>query len=177
MKNLSRKLSYVLRHKPENIGLKLDKNGWADIETLVNLMSDAGDYVTKHMIDTVVRYNDKQRFSYDETGTKIRANQGHSIKVDLNLKPERPPRILYHGAPLTSLKSIKKLGLVKMKRHHVHLSRDIHTAQKVGARRGDFTVLEINASHMYADAYKFYKSQNGVWLTDSVPVKYIKFKL
>lgn len=174
MKNLSKLLSYVLRHKPEKIGITLDKHGWTDISTLIYQLNKHGHEVTLRMIIEIVETNDKKRFTINESLTKIRANQGHSVKVDLGLENKRPPKQLYHGTPMYFLDSIFKNGLEKKKRHAVHLSEDVETAVTVGSRRGQFEVLVINSGLMFFDGHKFQLSDNGVWLTDSVPAKYIK---
>lgn len=170
----SRFLSYVLRHHPEEIGLKLDKNGWCDVEELIEKSATKDVIITKESLEQIVIDNDKQRFGFNEDKTKIRANQGHSVKVDLKLKAQRPPSVLYHGTIKKSADIILKEGLKPMSRHHVHLSSEKATAINVGSRRGTPVMLYINAQAMYADGYKFYQSENKVWLTDEVPTKYIK---
>jgi putative RNA 2'-phosphotransferase len=164
----SKFLSLVLRHEPETIGLTLDDNGWADIETLIDLANANGKPVTRALID-----NDKQRFAISEDGLRIRANQGHSIDVDLALTALEPPATLYHGTATRFAKSIRNLGLVKQSRQHVHLSSDQATAIKVGTRHGKPLVLKIRAGEMHARGLAFFRSENGVWLTDAVAAEFI----
>jgi len=173
---VSRFLSLVLRHKPQEIGLHLDAQGWADIAELIEKATTAGRIFTSHDLEEIVASNDKQRFAYNEDRTKIRANQGHSIEVELLLEPATPPDRLYHGTVEKFLKYIQSQGLRKMNRHHVHMSADSATAAKVGERRGEAIILIINSGDMSRDGFIFYRSANGVWLTDHVPVKYIIFK-
>jgi len=175
---LSKFLSLVLRHKPQTIGLTLDKNGWADVQELLDkcLEYDGLLGLSMDVLEEVVETNDKKRFAFNEDKTKIRASQGHSLKnVDLGLEPKDPPFRLYHGTSEDRIKSIKEKGLVKGNRQHVHLSLDFDTAVKVGKRHGKPQVLFISSDRMVQDGYKFYLSDNNVWLTDHVPVKYIKF--
>ncbi|MGO1073040.1 RNA 2'-phosphotransferase [Lysobacter sp. CA199] len=169
----SKFLSLVLRHAPETIGLSLDANGWADIEELIDLANANGKPVTRALIDEVVRDNDKQRFAISEDGLRIRANQGHSIEVDLALTALEPPATLYHGTATRFAKSIRNLGLVKQSRQHVHLSSDQATAIKVGGRHGKPLVLRIRAGEMHAGGIAFFRSENGVWLTDTVAPEFI----
>ncbi len=172
---VSKFLSYVLRHRPQHIGLVLDAHGWAAIDELIRLAPKAGRRLTRELIEEVVRSNDKQRFSISDDGTRIRASQGHSVSVDLALSPAEPPTILYHGTVLRNISSIKQHGLERRQRHHVHLSSDERTARSVGARHGEPLVLRIRAGAMFHEGYLFYLSDNGVWLTDNVPVRYIMF--
>jgi putative RNA 2'-phosphotransferase len=172
-RKVSKTLSYVLRHKPEQIGIIIDKNGWTDVNDLLNKISIKVENVTFEVLEEVVAENDKQRFSFNEDKTKIRANQGHSIKVDLELKTKRPPKTLYHGTTKEAIDGIVKSGLIKMNRQHVHLSDEKETATKVGSRRGKAIIIFIDTQKMYADGFKFYQSENGVWLTDHVPSKYL----
>lgn len=176
-KSLSKFLSLVLRHKPETIGIELDSNGWADLQDFIekaNAKRPASPITEQDILD-VVADNDKKRYVLSEDGTKIKAAQGHSISVDLNLKKEVPPFMLYHGTVEKFLPLIKKDGLLKMNRNHVHLSKDEATAINVGGRRGQPIVLKIAARHMHNEGHAFYLSENGVWLTDNVPVRYIEF--
>ena len=165
----SKFLSLILRHKPETIGLQLDKNGWADIDELLSLSNS-----TIEQLDEIVATNNKQRFSYNVDKTKIRANQGHSIQVDLELVEQVPPERLFHGTATRNLNSIRKIGIIKGTRQHVHLSDCLETAKVVGSRHGSPAVLFIKAGQMHRDGYRFFLSDNGVWLTDSVPVQYIE---
>lgn len=168
----SKFLSFVLRHKPEAIGLTLDPQGWASIPKLIEKASSEIS-LTQDLINQVVATNDKQRFSLSEDGRRIRANQGHSIKVDLDFTPKVPPSILYHGTATRFLPSIRKDGLSPGQRHHVHLSTDTKTATAVGQRYGKPIVLQIAAGEMYQQGFEFFLSENGVWLTEKVPVRYL----
>ncbi len=176
-KSVSKFLSLVLRHSPETIGLKLDENGWADITELILKCNNKGgqNQMTTELLDYVVENNDKKRFAFNEDKTKIRASQGHSISVELNLKETEPSDFLYHGTVEKFLENIKNEGLQRMSRQHVHLSKDRETAVKVGSRRGIPQILTIRSREMHKDGFKFYLSENNVWLTDEVPVKYIDF--
>lgn len=166
---LSKLLSLILRHEPSKIGLaELEPAGYVPVALLLERLN-----VTREDLDMIVEENNKQRFAYDPTGTRIRANQGHSVPVDLQLSPDMPPDVLYHGTPEKSVAQIRQEGLRKMARHAVHLSPDIPTATAVGARRGRPIILQIDAAKMHADGHVFYRSENGVWLTDEVPPEYI----
>ncbi len=169
----SRFLSLVLRHRPEAIGLELDEAGWARIPELIRLAREHGRELSESVIREVVEKNDKRRFSLSDDGLRIRARQGHSIRIDLGLEPVVPPEVLYHGTARRFLDSILRQGLLKGKRHHVHLSADEATAETVGRRHGQPVVLRIEAGGMHAGGYAFYVSENGVWLTDHVPVEYV----
>lgn len=175
-KRISKFLSLVLRHQPEIIGIQLDDHGWISVDILLKQLAAHGHTVSKAILDHVVATNNKKRFGYNEDETKIRANQGHSVEVDLNYAPQQPPDILYHGTAERSLESIFKTGLEKRNRHHVHLSMDINTALAVGSRYGKPVLLIVAAGEMHTDGYSFYVSDNNVWLTDYVPVKYLKQK-
>jgi putative RNA 2'-phosphotransferase len=172
--SISKFLSLVLRHKPETIGLKLNENGWADVEELIDKMNTRNFKITKAILNEVVVSNNKQRFAFNENKSKIRASQGHSIQVDLGLKERVPQQYLYHGTGEKALASILQSGLQKRSRQHVHLSIDIPTAIAVGKRHGYPKVFIVAAQQMQQDGYTFYLSENNVWLTDSVPVQYIK---
>jgi len=169
---ISKFLSYVLRHKPDAIGLTFDENGWADIDELIR-KSDQG--LSREDIYEVVRHNDKQRFSISEDRQYICANQGHSISIDLDLKPQTPPEELYHGTVSKFIESIRSYGLKPKQRQHVHLSKDKETAKSVGLRRGTPIILKIKALEMSKAGYDFYLSKNGVWLTKHVPIKFVVF--
>ncbi len=171
---ISKYLSKHLRHQPERIGIKLEKGGWVTVDELLEACRKNKFPITRTDLEEVVANNDKKRFSFDSTGTKIRANQGHSVEVDLQLLPSVPPDVLYHGTGHKTVEIIMEMGLSKMSRHHVHLSFDNATAKKVGARHGKPVVFEINAAAMYKAGFTFYCSDNGVWLTDSVPVEYLR---
>lgn len=175
-KTVSKFLSLVLRHSPEKIGLKLDENGWADVEELILKCSQKGNKLDAVLLDYVVENNDKKRFAFNEDKTKIRASQGHSISVELNLNETEPSEYLYHGTVGKFMENIQKEGLKKMSRQHVHLSKDRETAIKVGSRRGVPKILTVRSGAMHRDGFKFYLSENNVWLTDEVPAKYIEFK-
>lgn len=172
---ISKFLSLVLRHKPESIGLSLDEAGWVAISDLLEAAKKSGTKLEIDILLRVIHENDKQRFAISSDGKSIRANQGHSIDVDLGLSPTRPPGTLYHGTVAKFLDGIRAKGLLPGSRQHVHLSADPLTAQIVGKRRGNPIVLLIDAERMANDAMDFYHSQNGVWLTDHVPVGYIEF--
>ena len=172
-KHISKLISLVLRHKPETIGLQLNENGWANVQELIQKINDNGTEVNFDIINTVVDTNDKKRFSFNEDKTMIRANQGHSIEVELNLKAVAPPNILYHGTAEKFVESILKEGLKKQQRQHVHLSQLQETAKAVGSRHGKPVILTIDAKAMAADHFTFFLSDNNVWLVDSVPVEYI----
>ena len=173
LKRTSKFLSLVLRHKPEVIGLSLNGEGWADVDMLLEAAQRHGHPLNRNLLDEVVFTNDKQRFAYSPDGSKIRTNQGHSVAVDLGLEPTTPPPVLYHGTVARFLESIRKKGLEKRQRQHVHLSATVETAQRVGARRGKPMVLSVNAEKMCKEGYLFYLSANGVWLTEEVPLRYI----
>jgi putative RNA 2'-phosphotransferase len=172
---ISKFLSLVLRHQPQKIGLRPDAAGWVQVSDLLAACNAHGQSLSLDELREVVNTNDKQRFSFSPDGLLIRANQGHSIPVELGYEPLAPPTILYHGTPEKFLTAIKETGLTKGQRHHVHLSADVETATRVGARRGRPVVLEIRAATMHGDGYIFYLSENGVWLTEHVPVKYLRF--
>lgn len=176
IKNTSKFLSLILRHSPQTIGLQLDENGWADVDELIKNSAKHRQHFTKGELEEIVAQNDKQRFAFNETHTKIRASQGHSIDVELNLVAQQPPEFLYHGTVAKFIDSIKKEGLQKMSRQHVHLSKDMDTAYRVGSRRGQPIILSIRSGDMYRDGHVFNLSDNGVWLTDQVPVTYIDFR-
>jgi putative RNA 2'-phosphotransferase len=171
---LSKLLSLVLRHKPEQIGLELDRNGWADINSLIHKCNQSNIPLTLDILKHLVATNSKKRFTLDENQNKIRANQGHSIEVELELKPIEPPNVLYHGTAEKFVSSILEKGLLKQQRQHVHLSSNIETAITVGQRHGRPFVFKILAQQMYIDKYEFFLSDNGVWLTDNVPTKFLK---
>ena len=169
----SKFLSLILRHQPGKIGLSLDAGGWADIAELLAKSADYGVLISRDELEVVVAHNDKQRFIISADGNRIRANQGHSIAIDLGLTPLVPPRFLYHGTAVHFLGSILEHGLKKQKRHHVHLSGDKQTAMKVGQRHGEPVVLKILAGQMHQNGCIFFQSENGVWLTDHVPPLYL----
>lgn len=169
----SKLLSYVLRHRPDSIGLALDAHGWADVDALLARLAAAGHAIDLALIEQVVAGNDKQRFAFSEDRTRIRASQGHSVNVDLALAPAEPPAVLYHGTASRFLKSILAQGLRASGRHHVHLSADVETARRVGARHGFPAILRVDTRRMRADGIVFYRSDNGVWLTETVLPRYL----
>lgn len=168
---LSKYVSLILRHKPEVIGIELDKYGYADIDELVSLIVKKDIKIARKDIERIVRQDDKRRYKIKDN--KIRASQGHSIPVDLELKEIYPVCDLYHGTAKRFLDSILKKGLVKGSRNYVHLSDNIETAKKVGERHGEPVVLKIDEQAMYSKGYQFYVSDNGIYLTDHVPAEYI----
>jgi putative RNA 2'-phosphotransferase len=173
-KHFSKFLSLILRHKPEVVGITLDEYGWADVTELLEKMNQSGKQVELEQLKEVVAGNDKQRFTFDDTFQRIRANQGHSIPIKLELSPIQPPDILFHGTAEKNITSIMEKGLRKGKRQHVHLSVDEDTAVKVGQRYGKPVVLVIDTASMAREGHLFYRSKNGVWLTEHVPAVYIK---
>lgn len=164
-------LAFVLRHDPGSIDLKLDKNGWADIDELIRKSKRP---LTRELIEEVVKTNNKKRYRISDNGTKIRASQGHSIRVDLGLRPRKPPKYLFHGTAESSLDSILKKGIEKRSRQDVHLSIDEKTAKKVGERHGKPIILRVKAEEMYNQGYEFRLSDNKVWLTNVVPPNFIE---
>ena len=171
---ISKFLSLVLRHRPEAIGLVLDEYGWAEIDQIIQLGKPRRKGLTRANILAAVEQNDKQRFAISDDGSRIRANQGHSIEVDLQLSPVEPPEILYHGTVGKFLESILKIGLIPRSRQHVHLSPDHQTAIRVGQRRGKPIVLKIDAAEMHRNGHAFFVSENRVWLTDHVPAQFLQ---
>ena len=174
-KELSKFLSYVLRHRPDRIGIVLDQAGWISVGDLLEACRRHGKAITAEELQHVVETNDKRRFAFNDTGERIRANQGHSVAVDLDLAPSVPPERLYHGTVRKFLPSIRKEGLKPKARHHVHLSADRETATRVGSRRGPPVVLVIESARMHRDGHVFHMSENGVWLTDVVPPCYLRY--
>jgi putative RNA 2'-phosphotransferase len=170
----SKFLSLVLRHKPEIINLNLDENGWTDVdELLTKSKRDSHQGLTFEELEEIVKTNDKKRFIFNDDKTRIRANQGHSIDIDLALKPQQPPEFLYHGTAERNMDSILEKGIEKRNRQHVHLSQDKDTATKVGMRHGKPLILVIKTKEMFDDGLEFYLSENNVWLTNFVDAKYI----
>jgi putative RNA 2'-phosphotransferase len=171
---ISRFLSFVLRHRPTEVGLTLDREGWLSIDELIAGAKRRGVRFDRLQLETVVATNNKQRFTISSDGQRIRANQGHSVtNVDLNLRPIEPPAQLFHGTVGRFLASIRRQGLLKGNRQHVHLSEEPETARQVGARRGKPLVLTINAAQMHRSGHAFFRSANGVWLVDHVPPEFI----
>ena len=171
---LSKYLSRHLRHQPEALGLTLEPGGWVAVDALLAAIRLAEVELSRAELQEIVARNNKRRFSFDETGQRIRANQGHSVDVDLQLTPATPPDRLYHGTSKATLGPILREGLRKMRRHHVHLSSDVETALRVGGRHGAPVVLLVDAAAMVGDGYQFFRSDNGVWLTECVPVQYLR---
>lgn len=169
----SKFLSLVLRHDPGRIGLALDAAGWAEVEALLEAARGAGVRLDRATLERVVAENDKQRFAFSEDRTRIRASQGHSVKVELGLEPREPPEVLFHGTATRFLLSIRKEGLRPGSRTHVHLSADRETAVKVGSRHGVPVVLVVQAGRMHREGHAFLRSENGVWLCEAVPAKYL----
>jgi putative RNA 2'-phosphotransferase len=166
LKDTSKFLSYILRHKPDAIGLDLDPEGWADIEELIE---KADIPITRDLVHEVVATSDKKRFAISADGLSIRANQGHSVAVDLGLEPVEPPEFLYHGTATRFLGNIKAQGLLPQNRQYIHLSADHDTAVSVGQRHGKPVVLIIPALQMHQQGHQFFQAKNGVWLTKLVP--------
>jgi putative RNA 2'-phosphotransferase len=171
---LSKLLSYVLRHNPAHLGIQLDNHGWTDVEILLNQLNKHQEKINFDILEHIVNTNAKKRFSFNEDLTLIRASQGHSIEVELNYTAQIPPTILFHGTAEKNIILIREKGLLKMSRHHVHLSADKETAHKVGQRHGKPVVLSIQSLTMYESGHLFYVSDNGVWLTDHVPASFIE---
>ncbi|VIF91215.1 RNA 2'-phosphotransferase-like protein [Clostridioides difficile] len=172
--NLSVFISLILRHKPETIGIKLDGYGYADVNELIEKINSTGRNISMEILEQIVKEDSKQRYSFNEDRTKIRANQGHSIKVNVELKELEPPKYLYHGTATRFLDNIKKEGIISKSRLYVHLSNDIDTAVQVGKRHGIPIVLKINTEEMCENGYKFYLSENNIWLCEYIPFKYVE---
>lgn len=170
----SKRLALVLRHRPEAVGLALDAGGWVTVPELLEALGARGWAMTRDELAEVVDTNDKQRFEWDLESDRIRARQGHSVRVELDLPAVVPPPVLYHGTPARNLESILARGLDRRGRQHVHLSADPATAEQVGARRGACVVLVVDAGPMHADGHEFRVSTNGVWLVDAVPARYLR---
>lgn len=175
VKKISKFLSLVLRHKPEIINLSLDEQGWASVEILLDKLHSKGKGISFEELEWVVENNNKKRFAFNDDKSRIRANQGHSIQLDLGYAPVEPPEFLYHGTATRFIESIQKTGLEKRNRHHVHLSQELETASSVGKRHGKLAMLIVRSNEMYAAGHHFYVTDNGVWLTDYVPVEFIDF--
>jgi putative RNA 2'-phosphotransferase len=171
---VSKRLSFVLRHRPDSIGLSLDDAGWVGVDELLAALARSGMRLTRAELDAVVAANDKQRFAFDDSGTRIRASQGHSVPVVLGYRTETPPDVLFHGTVQRFVPAILAEGLRPGRRHAVHLSPDVATARTVGGRRGEPVILRVDAAAMAADGIAFTRSANGVWLTDAVPARYLE---
>lgn len=176
IKRMSKMMSLILRHNPGAINATLDENGWLSVETLIKGMNTKGLKINREILDEVVANNDKKRFAFSDDKEKIRASQGHSVKVDVELSEETPPEFLFHGTVDKFMSAIREGGLKKMSRQHVHLSKDRETAVNVGGRRGKPIILTVRTGEMHREGFKFYLSANKVWLTDNVPTEYIEFK-
>ena len=172
LRDVSKYMSLILRHKPETIGISLDEHGWANVEDLITGIAKDNEF-NMEILEEIVRRDEKQRYSFNEDKTLIRANQGHSIPVDVELEEWVPPEILWHGTGEKYVESIDREGLISKSRLYEHLSKDEDTAIKVGSRHGKPVIYNVKAKQMYDDGYKFYLSVNGVWLTKEVPVKYL----
>jgi putative RNA 2'-phosphotransferase len=172
--SLSKFLSLVLRHEPHQLGLRLDAAGWVAVDDVLAACAARKIPLTLPKLEHLVASSEKQRFAFDETRTRIRANQGHSVKVELGYAPQIPPETLYHGTVEKFLPSIREHGLLKGERHHVHLSEDEATARKVGARRGVPVILAIKAGAMHRKGHLFFRSINGVWLVEQVPAEHVE---
>ncbi len=169
---ISRFMSFILRHRPDSIGITLDEHGWASVDELIAGIGKTHP-LTMEMLEEIVRTDDKMRYSFNEDKTLIRANQGHSIPVDVELEERTPPKVLYHGTGEKYVESIDSIGLIPKTRLYVHLSADYETAVNVGSRHGKPIVYKVDTAAMVADGHRFYRSANGVWLTKSVPTKYL----
>ena len=174
-RQISKFLSLVLRHQPEKIGIDLNEAGWTSVNELLEAMRQNGRKINRDTLDHVVASNDKQRFEFSEDGAMIRATQGHSVEVELGYQSANPPEFLLHGTPATAVDEIRRDGLRKMKRHHVHLHAEVSTAEAVGARRGAPMVLKVLSQQMANEGYLFFVTPNNVWLTDRVPARFIEF--
>ena len=170
---VSKYLSKHLRHQPERLGLELAPGGWVPVRDLLAACARHRFPITRAELEEVLARNDKQRFSFDPTKELIRANQGHSVEVDLQLEPVEPPDVLYHGTGERSAEAVRREGLRRMSRHHVHLSGDVETARRVGARHGRPVVFAVDAAGMRRAGHTFYRSANGVWLVECVPPAYL----
>jgi putative RNA 2'-phosphotransferase len=173
-KTISKNLSYVLRHRPDSIGIVLEAAGWVNVEELLAAFARDGRPLSRELLDQIVAESDKQRFELSPDGARIRARQGHSVEVDLGYEPAQPPNVLYHGTAARFLESIWQQGLIKGRRHHVHMSTDQQTMRAVAMRKGKPVLLAIDARRMSAGGHQFFVTGNRVWLTDHVPAEYLK---
>ena len=173
-KRISKFLSFVLRHHPESIGVELDENGWANVDLLIQKSNAHGVKLSIELLNHIVETNNKKRFAFNEALDQIRASQGHSVEVELGYNPQIPPEILFHGTGIKSVDSIMRSGLERRERQYVHLSRDVATAIEVGKRHGKPFVFEVLAGEMNKNNFTFYLSDNGVWLTEFVPLEYLR---
>ena len=175
LKETSKFISLILRHKPETVGISLDEHGWAAVQALIEGVNASGNHhLDADLLEEIVRTDEKQRYSFNNDHTLIRANQGHSIPVDVELEEKTPPAVLYHGTGEKYVSSIDQEGLISKSRLYVHLSSDVETAKKVGSRHGRPVIYIVDCAGMATDGYKFYLSANNVWLTKEVPAKYLQ---
>ena len=172
-KALSKRLSYVLRHRPDSIGIALEENGWVQIRALLSALAKSGASMTPAALEEIVANNDKKRFEVDVAGERIRARQGHSVEVDLGYEAAEPPDVLYHGTAERNIASIRANGIHKAKRHHVHMSVDRELMTAVGARHGKPVVVTVDAAAMQRAGHEFYVTENKVWLIEEVPAEYL----
>jgi putative RNA 2'-phosphotransferase len=173
LKPISKSLSYVLRHRPDSVGVKLEEGGWITVAALLHAFQQAGKRLSAEILHEVVAQNDKQRFEFSEDGLRIRARQGHSVEVELGYEPATPPSVLYHGTATHNLDSILQQGLLKGRRNYVHLSTNKQTMIQVAMGHGKPVVLAVQADQMHAAGHEFFITGNNVWLTEHVPPKYI----
>jgi len=173
---LSKFISLILRHKPEEINIKLDAHGWANVNELISGVNNSGRFIDMPTLEQIVKNDSKQRYSFNDDKTLIRANQGHSVNVDVELEKAIPPDVLYHGTADKYINAIKEQGLKPMSRLYVHLSTDEETASNVGNRHGKLVMLQVDSKKMVEDGVEFYHSKNGVWLTKYVDKKYLTIK-
>lgn len=171
----SKFLSLVLRHQPKTAGIVLDSAGWTKVHDLLAGCARAGLHLSPAQLQHIVDTNEKKRFEFSADGTNIRASQGHSVEVELEYSPQVPPEWLYHGTATRFLDAIRASGLRKMSRHHVHLSAETAVTLQVGARHGKPALLRIRAAEMHHAGWAFFRSTNGVWLVEAVPVEFIEF--
>ena len=176
LNEISKYIALILRHKPEEIGISLDEHGWANVEELISGISKNNEF-SRDMLEEIVATDNKQRYSFNEDHSLIRANQGHSISVDVELEEIEPPEILYHGTGEKYVCSIDEQGLIPKSRLFVHLSGDIETAEKVGMRHGKPIIYVVKSGEMHKDGFQFFRSVNGVWLTKEVPVRYLNKRI
>lgn len=172
--NLSKFIALILRHKPDTVGITLDEHGWASVSELISGINACGNEIDMQTLEEIVAEDEKQRYSFNSDKTKIRANQGHSVNVDVELKKAVPPETLFHGTGEKFVSSIKSEGLKPKSRLYVHLSKDRETAVKVGSRHGKLDVFEVNSGEMSRCGFEFFLSENDVWLTKIVPAEYLR---
>lgn len=174
-KQASKFLSLILRHEPERVGLTLGEGGWVGVDELLAAVNRHGTPLNLDQLKHIVATSDKKRFAFSEDGRRIRANQGHSVEVDLQYEPQTPPEVLYHGTAMRFLESIRRDGLSRMERHDVHLSAETKMTMQVGGRHGKPVLLIIRAGEMHRAGHVFRCSANGVWLVPQVPPQFIEF--